>query len=232
MLDESIKYVRGILKQPKCGIALYTIMSPRGRSYWSLCPGGTLVQLTVILLKCSKSGWICFLRYAYSKKHTLNIAIVHVQRFYTFPVSIGMSSISRADLQSSIDLSAVEHEDVVVEVSQSRLPGDEVYFLGQIFCGSQGQCCWDYSGSADREQIRCVLCRHMKCDRRNTYLLSFTLLGWTHRRWSVLCWWSIKPERNDTQKNKQTCQEGVVRQTKKLQLSFLISWYPGIMTGD
>lgn len=78
-------------------------------------------------------------------------AVLHFALF-TFTLSIGMSSISRANLQSSIDLSAVKHEDVVVEVSQSRLPGDEVYFLGQIFRGSQGQCCWDYSGSTDREQ--------------------------------------------------------------------------------
>lgn len=32
--------------------------------YWSVCPVGILVQLAVIVLKYSKNGWICFLRYA------------------------------------------------------------------------------------------------------------------------------------------------------------------------
>lgn len=40
----------------KCVISSY--------NYWSVCPVGILVQLAVIVLKYSKNGWICFLRYA------------------------------------------------------------------------------------------------------------------------------------------------------------------------
>lgn len=36
-------------------------------SYWSLWFAGTMVQLAVSVLKCSKSGLTCFLRYAFNR---------------------------------------------------------------------------------------------------------------------------------------------------------------------
>lgn len=50
-------------------------------------------------------------------------------------------------LQISKDLGAFKHEDVVAEISQSRLPGDVVSLLVQVFGCSQGQRGVHYFGS-------------------------------------------------------------------------------------
>lgn len=54
----------------KCWVILFCFIDCCKISYWSVCPEGTLVQLAVIVLKCSNSGCICFLRYAYKYIHS------------------------------------------------------------------------------------------------------------------------------------------------------------------
>lgn len=50
-------------------------------------------------------------------------------RLYPCPVSITAVGVSITNLKSSVDLSAVKHEDEVLKVSQGRLPGDVISFL-------------------------------------------------------------------------------------------------------
>lgn len=74
-------------------------------------------------------------------------------RLYPCPVSITAVGVSIADLKSSVDLSAVKHEDEVLKVSQGRLPGDVISFLWQVFGASQGQCCIDYFGPTKQKRL-------------------------------------------------------------------------------
>lgn len=63
-----------------------------------------------------------------SVKHTYMHTYMQV-RLYPCPVSITAVGVSITNLKSSVDLSAVKHEDEVLKVSQGRLPGDVISFL-------------------------------------------------------------------------------------------------------
>lgn len=75
----------------------------------------------------------------------------------TFPRWPERSQRGGTGLQGFVDLGAVQHEDEVVEVPQSRLPGDEVPLLGQVCGGSQSQCGVDHPGSEQTKLIHHLL---------------------------------------------------------------------------